>query len=281
MQLASRLPNCSGSPTTNRSEGRGPVKDKKTAQVRRHILRQIELDEEGLIALTPALGWAERVRLTADTFIPRIVSSAELLLTHVESSLNSPAVVRATWKKVERELKNDRLIVEMNEALERENRLLARITGDTVSKLVADFICTEHSDLTQNSRSIYPDLYFSTYDYSLLPRRTKDFAVGPALRGKKPTSIPDGIEIKTCRGTSIRVDAHHDHQGIHLALTFDYDGTRATAHDLYLAYLSKADYRHSEKHTMATTEKYSFGHARFISVVTGRAKEGILEEATC
>lgn len=256
---------------------------KRTAQVRRHILGQIERDREQLAALAPALGWVERVRLTADTFIPCIVKSAEPLLRHVESSLNSPAVVKATWKKIRKELKNDRLIAEMDDALERQERLLARITGDTVSNLITDFLCGLIPDLARNNRSTYPDLYFSTYDYTSLPRRTKDLAVGPALKGKKrqvPTSIPDGIEVKTCRGTSIRVDAHHHHQGLHLALAFDYDGLRATAHDLYLAHLSKADYRHSVKNTMATTEKYSFGHAPFISVTTGRVKQAVLEEVT-
>jgi hypothetical protein len=260
------------------------VEDKTTAQVRRHILRQIERDREELARLTPALGWVERVRLTADTFIPRIVSSAEPLLRHVESSLNSPGVVKVTWEEIKKGLTNDRLITEMDDALEREERLLSRITGDTVSKLVADFLCERHSDLAQNNRSTYPDLYFSTYDYSPLPRRTKDLAIGPALKGRKgrvPTSIPDGIEIKTCRGAGIRVDCHHDHQGLHLALTYNSHGARWKMLDLHLAYLSKADYRRSERHTTATTDKFSFGHTPFISVTTGRVKEGVLEETTC
>ena len=168
----------------------------------------------------------------------------------------------------------------MDAALDQERQLLAVITGDTVSKLIADFLCEEHPNLAQNNRSTYPDLYFSTSDYSSLPRRARGLAVGPALRGGRPTSVPDGIEIKSNRGTRIRVDSHHDHQGLHLALTFDYEGDGWRTHDLYLAYLSKADYTRAARHTTATTEKFSFGHAPFISVTSGRIEAGLLEEAT-
>jgi hypothetical protein len=51
-------------------------------------------------------------------------------------------------------------------------------------------------------------------------------------------------------------------------------------HDVYLAYLSKADYTRAERNTTATTEKFSFGHAPFISVTTGDVEEGLLEEVT-
>jgi hypothetical protein len=256
------------------------VENKRARQVRQYILRQIERDQEGLEKLEPRLDWLGRVKRTAETFIPRIVGSAERLLRHVESSLNSPAVVREIWERVREELDDEELVAEMDDALEREERLLAIITGDTVSKLIADFLCVEHPDLAQNNRSTYPDLYFNTADYSALPRRTRGLAVGPALRGGRPTSVPDGVEIKSNRGNRIRVDSHHDHQGLHLALTFDHDGEKWVVHDIYLAYLSKADYTRAERHTTATTDKFSFGHAPFISVTTGKVEAGLLEEAT-
>src|SRR5262249_47784095 len=131
------------------------------------------------------------------------------------------------------------LIAEMNDALEREQTLLSVVTGETVSKLIADFICGRYQELAQNNRSTYPDLFPQAANYSSLPKRTRGLAEGPALRGGRPTSVPDGIEIKSNRGRRIRVDCHHDHQGLHLALTFDYDGTRWRVYDVYLAYLSK------------------------------------------
>jgi hypothetical protein len=168
----------------------------------------------------------------------------------------------------------------MDDALKREGGLFSLITGDTVSKLIADFLCEKYQDLAQNNRSTYPDLYFSTADYSKLPKRTRHLAVGPALRGDKPTSVPDGIEIKSNKGARIRVDSHHDHQGLHLALTFEKRGDKYRALDLYLAYLSKADYTRATRRTTATTDKFSFGHAPFISVLTGYVETGLLEEVT-
>lgn len=265
------------------------MKNKTVKQVLQHILRQIERDDQGLTTLAPAIGWPERVRRTAEVFAPRIVGAADELLRHVEHSLNSPEFVREIWNQVREILTDPRvatlfdldvegLAASMNAALDSEDQLLAIITGDTVSKLIADFLCREYPDLAQNNRSTYPDLYFNTSDYSGLPKRTKDLAKGPALRGKKPTSVPDGVEIKSNRGQRIRVDCHHDHQGLHLALTFEHDGERWLAYDLYLAYLSKADYRQATRNTTATTEKFSFGHAPFISVITGKIEEGLLEE---
>jgi len=256
------------------------MEDERTSRVRQYILRQIERDQNKLATLFPSLGWVERVRRTADTFVPRIVASAERLLHHVESSLNSPAVVRAIWDEVRERLDDKQLVAEMDNALTQEARLLSVITGDTVSNLIADFLCEQYPDLARNNRSTYPDLYFSTADYSSLPKRKRGLAIGPALRGGRPTSVPDGIEIKSNRGTRIRVDSHHDHQGLHMALTFDYEADSWRAHDLYLAYLAKADYRRAERNTTATTEKFSFGHAPFISVMTGQVATGWLEELT-
>ena len=256
------------------------MEDERIASVRRHILRQIERDENTLGQLAPALDWVGRVRLTAETFIPRIVASAELLLRHVESSLNSPSIVRSIWEQVKKSLEDKALIAEMDDALSHEERLFALITGDTISKLIADFLCEKYQDLAQNNRSTYPDLYFSTADYSKLPKRTRDLAVGPALRGDKPTSVPDGIEIKSNNGARIRVDSHHDHQGLHLALTFEKRDNRYRALDLYVAYLSKADYTRATRRTTATTDKFSFGHAPFISVLTGHVEMGLFEEVT-
>lgn len=256
------------------------MEDERAGQVLRYILRQIERDQGELLKLSPRLDWPERVRETARTYVPRIVESAKELMSHVESSLNSPAIVRAIWERVKESLDDAPLAAEMDNALEREQMLLFVITGETVSKLIADFLCGRYRELAQNNRSTYPDIYSRAVEYSRLPKRTRGLAEGPALRGGRPTSVPDGIEIKSNRGPRIRVDCHHDHQGLHLALTFERGVNRWTAHDVYLAYLSKADYTRAERNTTATTDKFSFGHAPFISVTTGQVEEGLLEEAT-
>lgn len=253
---------------------------KRSSQILEYILRQIERDQNELLRLEPQLGWLARVRTTAETFVPRIVASAADLMRHVDCSLNSPSLVRETWERIKEIVNDERLISEMDDAILREQMLLSVITGETVSKLIADFLCERFRKLAQNNRSTYPDLYLQTADYTRLPKRTRALAEGPALRGDKPTSVPDGIEIKSNRGPRIRVDCHHDHQGLHLALTFDQEDSRWQVHDVYLAYLSKAAYKRAKRNTTATTDKFSFGHAPFISVTTGHVEEGLLEGAT-
>lgn len=254
--------------------------DNRADEVLQYVLRKIEGDEGGLLALEPRVGWPERVRATAKSYVPVIVASAADLMRHVESSLNSPAQVREIWERVKKVVGDEELAAAMDSALGREQALFSVITGETVSSLIADFLCGRLGELAKNDRSTYPDLYSRTADYSALPRRTRGLAEGPALRGGRPTSVPDGIEIKSNRGLRIRVDCHHDHQGLHLALTFDRDGARWRVHDVYLAYLSKADYTRAARNTTATTDKFSFGHAPFISATTGRVETGLLKEAT-
>ena len=62
-------------------------------------------------------------------------------MRHVESSLNSPTVVRTLWERVKETVNDAQLIAEVDNALEREQMLLSIISGDTVSKLIADFLC--------------------------------------------------------------------------------------------------------------------------------------------
>ena len=226
----------------------------------------MESDHDGLASLTLGTDWFGRVQETAHAFVPFITSKGPELLAHVESSLNSPATVRRLWAEIKPALKAELLATKLDSALARETRLLSVITGDTISKLIADFLCGAYSDLRQNDRSTYPDLYFVTRDYSMLPRRARGQAIGPAIRGTRPTSVPDGVEIKSNNGARIRVDCHHPHQGLHLALTYTNEAGVWKVLGLYLAYLAKSDYKRAHRNTTATTEKFSFGHTTFISV---------------
>lgn len=248
--------------------------------VLKHVLAQLGADAPWLAALPYANNWQERIERTINAFVPHLVEAAPALIQEVTLTLNSPQLTRETWQRLNSylqdsdlpmEVKQDASIIEAE--LARESHLLTKITGTTVSILITDFLCRAFPDLQSNSSSNYPDLYFSWADYSILPRRNDAGAVGPAVRGKHPTSVPDGIEIKSNRGKTIRVDCHNAHQGLHLAMTFNKVGDRWHVYDVYLAYLRREDYTEATRNADATTVKFSFRHAPFISVTTGQLKE--------
>jgi hypothetical protein len=244
-----------------------------------HILQQIERDDAALAALQPPLSWKGRVIQTAEKFVPAAVALADELMREVENSLNSPETVRDIWRKLKKQLTDEKFkptINAMDSALTQESKLFALITGETVSKLIAEFLCRSFGNLGENNRSTYPDLYFTDVDYSQLPTRARGRAEGPARKGNNPTSVPDGIEIKSNKGARIRVDSHHDHQGLHLALTFGRKDDIWKVYDVYIAYLSKADYTRAARNTTATTEKFSFGHTPFISLTGGGLRQAEL-----
>jgi hypothetical protein len=78
--------------------------------------------------------------------------------------------------------------------------------------------------------------------------------------------VPNGLEIKTCRN-QIRVDCHHPHAGLHLALVFREDKRFFTVTDLRVAFLRLADYYEANRNTTATTVKYSFNGDHFVTLL--------------
>lgn len=245
-----------------------------TERVLQHVLHQVQVDTEELGSL-PYANWRERVERNVRSFVPDLVSFAPELVKEVQLTLNSPKLIREAWDKVRIALSDKGVIEDLKEEtslisseLARESHLLAEITGETVSGLIADFLCHVRPDFQKNNRSTYPDLYFNWSDYSILPHRTAVNPSGPALKGTMPTSVPDGVEIKSQRGKSIRVDCHHPHQGMHLIMTFG-KANNWEVYDVYIGYLSRGDYRRATRNTTATTEKFSFGQAPFISVIDG------------
>jgi hypothetical protein len=244
-----------------------------------HVLSQIKRDAESLAQLVPALPWQQRAETAARRFLSRLFAVAPGLIREVELTLNSPQIIRITWEQIKAALQavpvteaTKQQVAVMDHELALEAKLLTVVTGEIVSHLMADFLCREVAGLQQNNRSTYPDLYFDEFDYSQLPPRRRGSALGPARKGLLPSSVPDGVEIKSQRGKRIRVDCHHNHQGLHLVLTFDQAGDRWQVFDLYVAYLTQADYRRATRNTTATTEKFSFSQAPFISVLTGIAE---------
>jgi hypothetical protein len=148
----------------------------------------------------------------------------------------------------------------------------ASVTGDVVSGIVSKHLLDSYprAGLRANGRSDYPDLYLTARDYSILPkfkRKAKgDDEYGAALKGaQRPVRVPDGLEVKTCRDR-IAVDCHHPHAGLHLVLVYAESERTFSVTDVRVAFLSKADYRESERNTTATTVKYSFNGDRFASL---------------
>lgn len=255
------------------------LKDKVLA----HVLSQIEQDAKALSKLAPALPWQHRAEEVARSFLPRLLAIAPDLLSEVALVLNSPDHIRLTWETIKAALQLMPINTEtrqqmavLDRGLALEQNLLTVVTGETVSSLMADYLCREFSPLRKNNRSTYPDLYFDHFDYCSLPLRRRGHALGPARRGALPSSVPDGVEIKSQRGRRIRVDCHHPHQGLHLVMTLDQVEKVWKTFDLYVAYLTQADYQRATRNTTATTEKFSFSQAPFISAITGKAEGDVL-----
>ena len=91
---------------------------------------------------------------------------------------------------------------------------------------------------------------------------------GAAVKGRppRPVRVPDGLEVKTCRN-SIKVDCHHNHIGTHLVVVVSEADGSITVTDIAVAFLNATDYYRSERNTTATTEKFSFGGGRFVSLL--------------
>lgn len=92
--------------------------NERADEVLQYILRQVERDEGELLKLEPRVGWPERVRASAETYVPRVVASAADLMHRVELSLNSPAVVREIWGRVKEVIGDGELAAAMDSALD-------------------------------------------------------------------------------------------------------------------------------------------------------------------
>ena len=60
-------------------------------------------------------------------------------------------------------------------------------------------------------------------------------------------------------------------------MTFDKENEIWSVLDVYVAYLAKSNYARATRNTTATTEKFSFSHATFISALSGAAAQGEIE----
>ena len=239
------------------------------------ILGQISVASADLAQYQPReMDWAARARASSERFVPWLIGIAPGLKSFVEDVLNAPLQLRRMWAEIRSEVDLPRERVEVfDRQLSLDDILRESVTGEVVSKVVTKYLLDQEADLRCNGRSDYPDIYLASFDYSGLPqfgrKKAGDVAdYGAALKGaeRRPVRVPDGLEIKTCRNL-IRVDCHHPHAGLHLALIFGEVSRVFTVTDLRVAFLSSADYHESERNTTATTVKYSFNGERFVSLL--------------
>lgn len=240
-----------------------------------YIRRQIQQASDELSGYSPReMSWLDRARAASDKLVPWLDGIAPSLKASVEDVLNAPMKLRELWTQICNETKLSRKIkAEFNRQLKLDDALRESVTGETISKVVTNFLIERNLDLRSNGRSDYPDLFLRSADYSGLAvfRRKSEVAqeFGAALKGshRRPVRVPDGLEIKTCRD-QIRVDCHHPHAGLHLVVVFAEQTRQFCVTDVCLAFLKSADYREAARNTTATTVKYSFNRDRFVSLLS-------------
>lgn len=240
----------------------------------KHVLGQIAAASSELRQCVPTqLDWPKRATATAKLLVPMLHRDGPRLKQRVEDILNAATRLRLLWSELHtRVTMSADDISEFNRLLKLDDVLRESITGEIVSNVVSRFLLDENPNLSSNGRSDYPDLFLKTVDYSKLPlfgrKRSKSDEFGASLKGagKRPVRVPDGLEIKTCRD-QLRVDCHHPHAGLHLAIVFSQANRLYVVEDIRIAFLSTADYRESNRNTTATTVKYSFNSEPFISLL--------------
>ena len=239
------------------------------------FIKQQILDAESELAQYQPreMNWADRSRASSAKLIPWLANAAPGLKSYVEEVLNAPVNLRELWNQVRNQSKlPEQVKAEFDRQLKLDDVLRESLTGEVVSKVVTLFLTRQNPDFLSNGRSDYPDLFLQSADYSGLAtfqrHRGDDKEFGAALKGtdRRPVRVPDGLEIKTCRD-SIRVDCHHPHAGLHLAVVFSETERRFTVGDIRVAFLKSADYREAARNTTATTVKYSFNGDRFVSLL--------------
>lgn len=238
------------------------------------IKQQIREAELELAQYQPReMNWADRSRVTAAKLIPWLEKTAPGPKSHVEDVLNAPLSLRELWKRARNPSKlSEQMKAEFDRQLKLDDVLRESVSGETVSKVVTIYLTNQNPDFQSNGRSDYPDLFLQSLDYSGLAifqrHRGTDKEFGAALKGadRRPVRVPDGQEIKTCRDT-IRVDCHHPHAGLHLAVVFSESERHFTVGDIRVAFLKSDDYREAARNTTATTVKYSFNGDRFVSLL--------------
>lgn len=238
------------------------------------IRSQIEEASADLDLIAPSdMGWRRRAEATALTIVPWLQTHSIAIKAYVEGVLNAPTQLRRLWADIRPfvSLPRER-IVEFDHQLALDDVLRDSVTGELISKVVTAYLLQHNQRLANNGRSDYPDIYISDIDYTGLSdfrRSTDDKTVeyGASIKNGRPVRVPDGMEIKTCKST-IRVDCHFPHVGLHFCLVYVEKDRVFSVTDLRIAFLRTADYHISGRNTGTTTVKASFNGNRFISLLS-------------
>jgi hypothetical protein len=225
--------------------------------------------------------WRNRVHRTTDRLVPFFAAHSKRVLDNTGERLNAAPfamdLMNEGWlDKIACKAGLTEKVVALRNHIQAASSLVANLQSQEVSRELQNVLSDEglfkQLDLIKTPGSIYPDLIFSDYDYSMLPKSSKTKKIeGPNLKPNgAPSNVPDGCELKTNEGFRIHVDAHAPHPGLHLAVTWSRgsDG-RIRMGDIWMAYIRKCDYTHGKRNVEATTVKYSFGHAPFVSLTRG------------
>lgn len=251
-------------------------------RVKDHIYGQFESDtaQRELASMGPeVVDWNARTLAAIESILPRLPQLAEQLVENVPRRLSSPNKVLQLLKAGEtfvRQLADTKPEVtswyeQLLRAAVEAKDLVGHLESQQVSAEIQRFIISEQGlgDIVfSNGNSIYPDLVLKSHDYEMLSKQSRKAPIdGPCLRGKRPSNVPDGCEIKTNRGKRIKVDAHGAHAGLHLGVTWDFEDDDVVITGVWAGYVREGDHRESGRNVNVTTVKYSFGHDLFVTLL--------------
>lgn len=267
----------------------------KEDEIVSHISKQLNSKpaQRELKKLGPReIDWSDSTKYSTDVFVPSLIAVAPILKSHLNALFRGPLELETLLAKTLKEI-SDRGDKSSEKIIRKfakkaggligvSKELVSRfLVAQTITKVIEDFI--PNSDVFKgqvvvNGSSLYPDIYLNDSSdlYSKLPvqKRGGRAIDGPCRNGKgQPSKAPNGLEIKTKRGTSIRVDCHAPNPGLHLVINWDTDDDGfIEIEDISLAYIRLSDYTECARNAKATTVKYSFNADPFISLLDGKKK---------
>jgi len=156
------------------------------------------------------------------------------------------------------------------------------LSSTEVSKYLCEiFAETSDAFVNHSESSDYPDLIRTDFDYSFLSSSREPGS--PGIRGKRPTNVPDGVEIKTSKNSSINLDCHGPKMGCFAYCMWKFD-EKVLLQDVYVAFLKKSDFKEGKRISKQTTPKWNVKDlSAFISVKnktpygTSKRNEEIIE----
>lgn len=270
-----------------------PSRELVLGKVKRHVFDVLDAPEtrEELSNYGPSgFDWNDRVREAASIFLPLLVNLAPVLAsqsvapfnfaTELNDYLRGNETERVLSSILDRSPQSKEAAVhwieQCRQLAQGASRAVANVESQQISAEVRRFLLSDDelgSIAVDNGNSIYPDLLLADFDYSFLSFQSRSNPIhGPCLRNRRkprPSNVPDGCEIKTNQSDKLKVDAHGAHPGLHLGITWGFDGPRVTVYDVWVAYIRESDYTISNGRVDVTTKKRSFGHAPFISLLRG------------